>query len=964
MPTAVASVALSPGQLSFTGPGQTQTLTATPSGPNGQPLDRAVTFSSSDPSVATVGSTGNTRAVVTSVGAGSTTITASIEGRTATATAVVSCSVRAVTVTPNALPVLFVGGAARHLTAAVETDLTCDNAVQWSSTDVGIASVDATGNVTAVAEGTATIIARSREDNTKSASVPVTVARVSAINLEKGRDTIVVGQQRTLSAATVPAGGVVRWESRTPAVATVTAEGVVSGLADGEATLVARAEADPSKTASVLVRVRGHVTSVRVNPATLVVNVNQTSQLAPVVTADPGVNQAVTWTSSDASIATVSSAGVVAGIAHGSVTITATAVVDPTKQATASVDVRGQVRAVTVSPSPAGLRANTTLQLTATVDADPGVSPGVSWTTGNAAVATVSQTGLVTGVSDGTTTITAKSLADPSRVGSAQLTVGAMAVTIAPRTPSVAAGSTVQLTATVTGPPGVNPTLTWTSRATTVATVGATGLVTGVSAGTAWVLGQAVHDALAKDSVLVTVTACVPSAIVISPSPLVPMGPGATRQLAAQTLGCTSASPIKWQSGSPGVATVSGTGLLTAVSRGTAVIRAELVANPGVGDNESVQVIDVTSLTVTPTSDSVRVGTGLGTAFQRQLAATMSADPGVPLTVTWSSSNASVATVDASGLVTGVSDGTATITATSTFNPARVATSTIKVADGCAIPHMMGIGQSITAAISMQSCNQRLEFFGMKVGTPQAWQATATAPFNFQFSPLTSSAGTFFWTNLAPGNFSTYVAAAAGTYRAFVVSSVANTFGQVTLATTPWNMQGCASFIATTNLTFPALPLNAACGSHQRPGTPVGTYYTQFIDLLPYLNPGETITISAAGTGVQPHLELFDDVVVVASAGTGGATATITYSPASVMQFRLRVSTIGALQAGTVHLTITGPNASLSGIAGMTGVLQGRTSPGTRNEPACKTKLCELITARGTGNSLGAPPVREVVKPR
>ena len=275
----------------------------------------------------------------------------------------------------------------------------------------------------------------------------------------------------------------------------------------------------------MLVRVRGQVTSVRVNPATLVVNVNQTSQLAPVVTADPGVSQAVVWMSSDVAIATVSSAGVVAGIAHGAATITATSVADPTKQATAFVDVRGRVHSVVVSPSPASLRPGATLQLTATVDADPGVSRAVSWTTGNAAVATVSNTGMVTGVADGTTTITATSLANPLRVGSAQVTVVSTAVTIAQRTPSVAAGATVRLTAVVTGPPGVTQSVTWTSRATTVATIDATGLVTGVATGTAWIAAQSVDEVLATDSVLVTVTACVPNAIAISPSPWAPCCP-------------------------------------------------------------------------------------------------------------------------------------------------------------------------------------------------------------------------------------------------------------------------------------------------------------------------------------------------------------------------------------------------------------------------------------------------------
>jgi hypothetical protein len=87
------------------------------------------------------------------------------------------------------------------------------------------------------------------------------------------------------------------------------------------------------------------------------------------------------------------------------------------------------VHGVTVSPSSASLAIGDKFQFGASVDADQGVTDRtVTWSSANAAVATVDATGLVTAVSGGTTSITAKSKADPTVSGSASVTVQAVVV--------------------------------------------------------------------------------------------------------------------------------------------------------------------------------------------------------------------------------------------------------------------------------------------------------------------------------------------------------------------------------------------------------------------------------------------------------------------------------------------------------------------------------------------------------
>jgi uncharacterized protein YjdB/PKD repeat protein len=148
------------------------------------------------------------------------------------------------------------------------------------------------------------------------------------------------------------------------------------------------------------------------------------------------------------------------------------------------------VATVSVDPADATIGAGATLQLTATprdAAGNPLSGRAVSWATSDGAVATVSETGLVTGVSQGAATITATS---EGQSGTASLTVEApvASVDVTPGSVSLEAGTTVQLSATprdAGGAPLGGRVVSWTSNDETVAKVSATGLVTGIAAGSA-----------------------------------------------------------------------------------------------------------------------------------------------------------------------------------------------------------------------------------------------------------------------------------------------------------------------------------------------------------------------------------------------------------------------------------------------------------------------------------------------
>ena len=234
------------------------------------------------------------------------------------------------------------------------------------------------------------------------------------------------------------------------------------------------------------------VASVTVTPTAPTVQVGQTVQLTATpkdANGNPLSGRVVTWSSNSTAVATVDGNGLVTAVAAGATTITATS---EGQSGTASVTVSSiPVASVTVSPSPASVQQGATVQLTATpkdANGNPLNGRVVTWSSNNTAVARVNGSGLVTGVGAGTATITATS---EGQSGTSDVTVTlapVASVTVTPSPASVAVGLTVQLTATpkdANGNPLSGRVVTWSSNNTAVATVNGSGLVSGVTAGSA-----------------------------------------------------------------------------------------------------------------------------------------------------------------------------------------------------------------------------------------------------------------------------------------------------------------------------------------------------------------------------------------------------------------------------------------------------------------------------------------------
>ena len=375
-----------------------------------------------------------------------------------------------------------------------------------------------------------------------------------------------------------------------------------------------------------------------------------------------------TWSSSDSNVVSVTPSGVATGVATGAVTITARSG-GFAGSATLTVNSAGSnLTSLTISPANPSVAVNTTQALTATGNYSDGSSRDltalVTWSSSNVGHATVDAAGLVKGVAAGSATITA-TLGSVSQ--STTVTVNApsiSSISVTPEDLTLPAGISQQYTATAIYTDGSSQDLVsgvaWTSSATSVATIDGNGLAAILAEGTTTITATVGSF---SDSTTITVVGAHLTSISISPSS-VTMAVG-TQQLFTATGNFDDGSTqvltsAQWNSSSASVLTVDANGLGLAVGTGTTVVS---VTSGAVTANASVTVSSATllSLVIAPLNSSMPAGA------VKQFSATAtfsdSSTQDVTASVLWSSSKPSVATINASGLVSSVATGTTTVSA-------------------------------------------------------------------------------------------------------------------------------------------------------------------------------------------------------------------------------------------------------------------------------------------------------------
>jgi len=473
-------------------------------------------------------------------------------------------------------------------------------------------------------------------------------------------------------------GRPITWYTSSASVAAVNDSGMISAVAPGTAVVSAVSEGVSGQASmAVTPPAPAPVATVSVAVSPPAVLVGQIAHATATLQDSSGnllSGRVVTWASSNTAVATVQSTGDIAAVGAGTTTISATSE-GKTNSAPLSVSAPAPipVASVSVSPPSGTLQIGGTLQLSATTrDANGNVLTGrvVGWNSANSSIATVSSSGLVRAVAAGTVSITA---ASEGQTATASITVSpppVATVSVSPAAPSIQTGATVQLSATTRDANNnvlTGRVVTWSSSNSGIASVNSSGLVTAVAAGSATITATS-ETKIGTSAITVTAPAPVPVATVsVSPSSS-SLQTGATVQLSATTRDAgnnvLTGRVVTWSSANPSIASVNSSGLVTAVAAGSATITATSETKTG---SAAITVtasapVPVATVSVSPPSSSLQVGVTV------QLSATTRDASNNVLTgrvVTWSSSSPLIASVNASGLVTVVAVGSATITATS-----------------------------------------------------------------------------------------------------------------------------------------------------------------------------------------------------------------------------------------------------------------------------------------------------------
>jgi len=684
-----------------------------------QDISSQVAWSSANAAAAWISSAG----LVTAASPGSTMITATM-GKMSGSTSlnVTAATLVVIDLTPTNASVAN-GLSNRFVATGVYTDNSVHDitsSVTWSSSVNTVASISnttGTNGMTTTAAPGSTMISATLGGVSASTALTVTSATLVSIEVTPTNPSIANGLSDALHAtgiytdnSTHDLTSSVAWSSSVAGVASVSnlpgSNGLATTVSPGSSTITASLGAISGSTN--LTVTAATLVSLGVTPANPSIAKGLKSQFTAMGTYTDNSTQNLTtqvqWSSSDATVATVSNAlgydGLGVGLNPGSVTITATlSGVSASTVLTVTPATLVSIGVTSANPSIAkGLTSQFMATGVYTDNSTQDLTASVAWTSSDPTVASISNAsashGLATSVSSGSVTIAAASGAVS---GSMSLTVtpaALVSIALIPANPSIANGTQQQFAATGTytdaSTHDVTGMVTWSSSDATVATIsnasGSNGLATSVSQGSVTV--TATLGTIVGVTGLTVTPATLLSIAVIPANPSI--ANGTSQQFAATgTYTDNSTQPlttsVNWSSSDTTVASISNAtgsnGLASSVGQGSATITATLGTISG-STGLTVTAATLVSIAITPISPSITDGTTQ--QFTATGTYTDNSTQNLTASVTWASSDTTIASISnaagSSGLASAAGVGTTSISAALGAMSAPVATLTANAA--------------------------------------------------------------------------------------------------------------------------------------------------------------------------------------------------------------------------------------------------------------------------------------------
>jgi hypothetical protein len=420
------------------------------------------------------------------------------------------------------------------------------------------------------------------------------------------------------------------------------------------------------------------LTAIAVTPADSSMPLGLKQQFTAIGTYSDGtssdITNSVTWSSDDSAVATINTSGIAMGVIPGSSTITASIIdsLSNEQSATATLTITdATLTALAITPTNPSVAKGLSKQFAVTGTYSDGTSPdvttSVTWSSANTLVATINASGLASGVAIGSAVISA-SLGSDEITTELNITDAILSsIALTPVEPSIAKGMTQQFTAIGTYSDGtsvdISASTSWSSADTLVATMNTGGAAKGVSIGSSVITAD--FQAQSATSLLTVTDATLTSIMLTPANPHIPKGN--TLQLTAtgiysDGISVDMTSSAIWSSSDTLIATVNADGIVSGIASGSTIITATSAALSAT-TNVTITDTSLTSIAVTPgnptiAKDSNKQLTATGTYSDGSLA-------DISTSVTWSSTDTLVATIDVNGLANGKVAGSSLITATS-----------------------------------------------------------------------------------------------------------------------------------------------------------------------------------------------------------------------------------------------------------------------------------------------------------
>ncbi len=549
------------------------------------------------------------------------------------------------------------------LSATLVPDTTTNKTIVWNSSNENVATVE-NGVVTAIKIGKAVITASSPSGPYKECVVTVEDVMPTEVTISTPNPSMQMGEEQTLNVDFEPANVTnknLTWKSNDTDVVTVTKDGTITAVGIGTATITVTTANGLTDTYEITVS--GIMpTSISLNVSNVTIGTDETQQLIAEILPASATETDITWSSTKPNFATVNENGLVEGVAAGQTVIVAKTANGLVASCIVTVEENIiEPTSISLTETDVTLEEGKKEQLLATVLPADATNKSVVWTSNNTDVATVSQSGRITAIAEGTATITATTSNGVEKTCAVTVTpVLATSVSISPKTLVFTDNEKYTVTANITPANASNKTIVWSVENESIARVTKDGVVTSVAVGETRLFATTSNGVKASIAIDVKAVPVYATNIEVNlPKTTINIKESILAE-AIITPANTTDKSVTWSVLQPAIATIDQTGEITGVSAGTTKITATTSNGIEATATITVNADEATSVSINQKSLVLDVDDKL------TLQAIVLPVTTTNKSVTWQSNNKDAVIVNSQGEVTAVGSGSATITATTT----------------------------------------------------------------------------------------------------------------------------------------------------------------------------------------------------------------------------------------------------------------------------------------------------------